>query len=99
MLGSLFGPSALSSLLRGGLEEVSATHRTIADRVASRETSSAQVTFTDELQAKAARAKAEADLQNDMTSLADTQLRYEADAKLLQQTYARLRTAIRGDRA
>jgi flagellar basal body rod protein FlgB len=29
-----------------------------------------------------------------MAELADTQLRYEADAKLLQAAYARLRTAI-----
>ena len=33
-----------------------------------------------------------------MTELADTQLRYEADARLLHDTYARLRTAVR-DRA
>lgn len=32
-----------------------------------------------------------------MTALADTELRYEADAKLLQAAYARLRSAIRGN--
>jgi flagellar basal body rod protein FlgB len=55
--------------------------------------------FEDKLQAEAARAQQEADLQRDMSALADTQLRYEADAKLLHDAYARLRTAIRGDRA
>jgi flagellar basal body rod protein FlgB len=34
-------------------------------------------------------------LERDMAALADTQLRYEADAKLLQAAYARLRTAMR----
>lgn len=96
MLRSLFGPDTLSSQLRGSLEEVSATHRVIADRVAQRLSSSAQPQFADQLQAEAARAQQEADLQHDMTSLADTQLRYETDARLLHGVYASLRTAIRG---
>ena len=98
MLRSLFGPSSVSSMLRGGLEETSATHRVIADRVAGRLSSAANPAFGDKLQAEAARAQAEADMQRDMTSLADTQLRYEADAKLLRDAYALMRTAIRGDR-
>jgi len=99
MLRSLFGPNALSSMLRGGLEEVGATHRVIADRVAGRLSSSAQPVFEDKLQAEAARAQQEVDLQRDMSALADTQLRYEADARLLHDAYARLRTAIRGNSA
>jgi flagellar basal body rod protein FlgB len=35
------------------------------------------------------------DLEAEMTSLADEQLRYEATAKLLEKTYAQLRTSIR----
>jgi flagellar basal body rod protein FlgB len=35
------------------------------------------------------------DLEAEMTSLADEQLRYEATAKLLEKTYAQLRTAIK----
>lgn len=34
-------------------------------------------------------------LEAEMTSLADEQLRYEATAKLLEKTYAKLRLAIR----
>jgi len=98
MLRSLFGTGTLTSLLRGGLEEVSATHRAIADRVAGRLSSSANPAFEDKLQAEAAKAQQEADLQNDMTSLADTQLRYEADARLLRDAYQQLRAAIKGDR-
>ena len=35
------------------------------------------------------------DLAAEMTSLADEQLRYEATEKLLEKTYAQLRTSIR----
>lgn len=37
----------------------------------------------------------EVDLETEMTSLADEQDRYEATAKLLEKTYAQLRTAIK----
>lgn len=35
------------------------------------------------------------DLEAEMTSLADEQLRYEATEKLLEKTYAQLRTSMR----
>ena len=35
------------------------------------------------------------DLEGEMASLADEQLRYEATAKLLQSTYQRIRTSMR----
>lgn len=96
MLRNLFGPSSVSSMLRGGLEETSATHRAIAAHVAGTLSSSTGVDFPGELQARTGQSRLdEADLQRDMAALADTQLRYEADAKLLQAAYARLRTAIR----
>ena len=94
MLKNLFGPTSTSSMLRGGLEEASATHRAIAARVAGALKSSAG-DFPGELEARTAQGRLdEADLQRDMAALADTQLRYEADAKLLHAAYARLRTAI-----
>ncbi len=96
MIRSLFGPSAVSSMLRGGLEEATATHRAIADRVANAAQSSTNTDFADAVSASAGAKKVnEADLQRDMASLADTQLRFEADAKLLQAAYSRLRMAIR----
>jgi flagellar basal body rod protein FlgB len=94
MLKGLFGPTSLTNILRGGLEEVSTTHRAIAARVASAQETSSSVDFADTLQKQAAQRVSEEDLQRDMAELADTQLRYEADAKLLQAAYARLRTAI-----
>ena len=96
MLKALFGPSTLTSMLRGGLEETSATHRTIADRVSGAIASSSNTDFSSALQAQRSKQKiSEADLERDMASLADTQLRYEADAKLLQGAYARLRAALK----
>jgi hypothetical protein len=87
-------------MLRGGLEETSLTHRAIAARVAGVLDASSSVDFSDALAASAAlAAKQPPDLEGDMAALADTQLRYEADAKLLQQAYARLRSAIRADHA
>lgn len=95
MLKGLFGPNSLTAMLRGGLEETSATHRVVAERVARALATSGNVDFADELQARTAQAKLdEADLQRDMAALADTQLRYEADAKLLRSAYDQLRSAI-----
>jgi flagellar basal body rod protein FlgB len=37
------------------------------------------------------------DGEGEMMSLADEQLRYETTAKLLEKTYAQLRTSIRGN--
>ncbi len=99
MLKDLFGPTSVTYMLRGGLEEASATHRAIADRVASATTASSSVDFSQQLGAKSGAAREQqADLQHDMASLADNELRYETDAKLLQAAYARLRTAVEDNR-
>jgi flagellar basal body rod protein FlgB len=36
------------------------------------------------------------DIETEMTSLADEQLRYEATARLLEKTYQQLRSSIKG---
>jgi flagellar basal body rod protein FlgB len=96
MLRGLFGPTSTTAMLRGGLEETSQTHRAIAERVARATAASTSTDFTDALQARAAANRLdEADLQRDMAALADTQIRFEADARLLQHAYQRLRTAMR----
>ncbi len=98
MLKELFGVGTQIAMLRGGLEEASATHRAIARHVAGALDASTSTEFASALQEKTAQQKlSEVDLERDMASLADTQLRYEADAKLLQGAYAQLRAAI-GDR-
>jgi hypothetical protein len=95
MIRGLFGVSTLPSRLRGGLEEASATQRGIGQRVADAMKVSTSTNFAEATQAQLARAReAEADIQRDMASLADTQIRFEADIQLLRETYQRLRTAI-----
>lgn len=95
MIRGLFGATTLPAALRGGLEEAAATQRDIGRRVARALDASTSVDFTSAVEAEMARARgAEEDLQRDMAALADTQLRYEADAQLLKEVYQRLRTAI-----
>ncbi len=93
MISGLFGRGTVTHELRGGLAEASATHRTIATRVSNAMERSTQSGFAGELDS--AMAGQEAELQRDMASLADTQLRYEAAARLLQKSYGDLRSAIR----
>jgi hypothetical protein len=92
MISGLFGQGTVTNTLRGGLAEASATHKVIAERVANAQQQSATIDFSGQLDAKLAM---EEDIERDMTSLADTQLRYDATAKLLQTSYAEYRSAIR----
>ncbi|HTO91414.1 MAG TPA: hypothetical protein VMJ70_09800 [Candidatus Sulfotelmatobacter sp.] len=93
MLRSLFGPDTVTSMLRGGLEETTASHRSIAARVAGASEASSNADFSGDLARSQA---AQADLEKDMAELADNQLRYEAEAHLLRAAYDRLRTAVGG---
>lgn len=81
----------MSHALRGGLDDASRAHRTIAEQVARGAGSSAvSTTATGD-----AAGSSDEELTRNMTALADTQLRFEATARLLQKTYADFRTAIR----
>jgi len=91
LIPSLFGEGAVTRNLRGALDELSATHKTIADRVANARQSSNNSDFQGALNNSLNK---EDTLANDMASLADTEMRYEATAKLLAKSYADLRTAI-----
>jgi flagellar basal body rod protein FlgB len=101
MIRSLFGSNTVVSMLRGGLEETSATQRGIADRVAQATEASANGDFADHLEAakggKTPKRMSDVDLQNEMAALADTQIRYEASSKLLHDAYGQIRTAIRSN--
>jgi flagellar basal body rod protein FlgB len=86
--------------LRQGLDASAARTRGIADRVAK-----ASLNNGDGFALPQASAGAGAtgqpvqgekvDLETEMMSLGDEQLRYETTAKLLEKTYAQLRTSIR----
>ena len=91
MIKALFGPSSPSYALRQALDASMQRHREIAQRVAGALTSSAQ--GSGEGGATGAATNGE-DLVQDMAALADTQIRYEAEARLLHAAYERLRSAI-----
>jgi flagellar basal body rod protein FlgB len=95
---SLFGPGTNSAMLRGGLDETSATQRTIAARVAgATSSSSTDGDFATQLgahQKGPVAPPSQVDLQQDMAALADTELRYETCAKLLSSEYAGIKSAI-----
>jgi flagellar basal body rod protein FlgB len=99
MIGSLFGSTTVVGMLRGGLEETSATQRGIANRVAQATSASATGDFAGELQAAtgglARKKMSDVDLQLEMAALADTQIRFEASSKLLHEAYGQIRTAMR----
>lgn len=91
MLKALFGPSSNAHTLRRGLDQEMVRHREIARRVAGALESSTQASGD----GAAGSPDAAADLATDMADLADTQLRYEAEARLLQLVYQGLRSSIR----
>lgn len=96
MLFGLVDRSTSATSLKGALDRSVERSRGIADRV-----SKASVQNGDgfALEAKAGTAVANANpvnLEDEMTALADEQLRFLATSRLLEKTYASLRTAIKG---
>ena len=90
-----------SSQLRQGLDASAARTRGIADRVAKASLGNADgfslpTVGPDGKPVQPAQAQGGVDVETEMMSLADEQLRYETTAKLLEKTYAQLRTSIRG---
>jgi hypothetical protein len=95
MIRSLFGPSSVAHALREGLDQEMAMHRAIAGRVSGALSSSTHSDFSRTLAEASKRPESrESDLLGDMAALADTQIRYEVEAKLLQGVYKGLREAI-----
>ena len=87
-----------SSSLRGALDASSARTRAIGDRVAKASLNNADgfaMPATTAESASGAKPGPPPDLEGEMVSLGDEQLRYEATAKLLQSAYSKLRTAIK----
>ena len=92
MLFGFFGRVSAAPQMRDALDASSQRVKGIAQRV-SGATLQNQSGFT---LPDGTTAPSEAvNLEAEMTSLADEQLRYETTAKLLEKTYARLRLSIR----
>lgn len=94
MFSSLFGAQSKIGQLRWSLDDSSRTQRGIAGRVAGALEGSGNADFDQALADQAAN-HPKVDLEQEMVSLASTQLRYDASAKLLSAAYQGLRTAIR----
>ena len=95
MIQSLFGTGTVVKTLKEGLDDQSVRQRVISDRVANATTPG--VDFADQLnQTMADGTPNGVNLQDEMAALADTSMRYDAAARLLQRTYQQFRTAING---
>src|SRR5512140_901719 len=92
MIRALFGSGTTPYMLRKSLDESMRAHREIAARIAGETESSSVASSTKD--GKAAGANASNDLSSDMSALADTQIRYETEARLLQLVYQGLRRSI-----
>lgn len=90
MIKALFGQSTVPATLREALDASMQRHREIGRRVA--EASAAASSSAD-----GAPGASEANLADDMAAMADTQLRYEAEARLLSLVYQGLRRSIRSN--
>lgn len=85
--------------LRSALDASAVRTRQIADRVAKGSLENQDgfaLAATTPESAGGAQPGPPIDLEAEMVSLADEQLRYEATAKLLQGTYQKIRLAVRG---
>jgi flagellar basal body rod protein FlgB len=98
MLFGFINRVSSAASLREGLDASSARARGIADRVAKASMQNADgfaLAATTAESAQGAQPGPPVDLEAEMVSLADEQLRYEATAKLLEKTYQKLRMSIR----
>lgn len=98
MLFGLIDRTTGATSLNAGLDRSSERQRGIADRVAK---ASLQNSDGFSLEAKGSTDQIAANanpvnIENEMVALADEQIRFAATAKLLEKTYASLRSAIRG---
>ncbi|MEO8633720.1 MAG: flagellar basal body rod C-terminal domain-containing protein [Gemmatimonadales bacterium] len=96
MFSGLFGSTTRIGTLRWSLDDSARTHKAIAGRVAGALDASGDADFNSALAAKQGQPQ-KVDLESEMVNLASTQLRYDASAKLLQQAYQGLRTAIKSN--
>ena len=93
MLHRLLGTGSAVSFLKQGLNESSERSRAIASRVANVSTPGSPF---EAVLAQAQGVEGGAiDLEREMVSLADEQIRYEAATRLLRKVYAQVRSSVR----
>jgi hypothetical protein len=96
MLYGFFGRVSAANQLREGLDIGSQRTRLIADRVAKASLQGADgFALPTEQAAPGSALEGPVDLEAEMVSLADEQLRFEATARLLQKAYQQIRSAMK----
>ena len=98
MLYGFVGRVSQANNLKEALDVGSQRTRTIADRVAKASMQNGDgfaLAATTAESAQGAQPGPPVDLEAEMVSLADEQIRFEATARLLQRAYQSLRTSIR----
>jgi hypothetical protein len=98
MLYGFFGRVSAANDLKQGLDVSSQRARLIADRVAKATLTGADgfaATLQTVQNGTAPTADEPVDLEAEMVSLADEQIRYETTARLLQKAYQNIRSSLR----
>ena len=100
MLFGLIDRATIASPLKSALDQSVERSRGIADRVSKATLNNGDgfALKTNEAGADAAGNANPVNIEEEMTALADEQLRFLATSRLLEKTYASLRTAIKGER-
>jgi hypothetical protein len=96
MLARLIGEGTVAAQLKGGLDDSTRAVRGIAHRVANASTPGGPGTpdFAVALEAAVDPDGRPVDLEREMVSLADEQLRYETATNLLQKIYQQIRQSV-----
>lgn len=94
MLVRLLGKEATPQGLKGELDRTTGELRGIAHRVANLSTPGFEP-FEDVMN-RVGNGEAPPSLEDEMISLADNQLRFEATSRMLQQVYRQLRSSVGG---
>jgi len=95
MLNGVLGRATNANDLKDALDLSSTRTRAIAQRVAQSTVNGNGFALPIDPATGLPTQTDQVDMEAEMTSLADEQVRYEATAKLLEKTYAQLRTAIK----
>ena len=95
MLYGFVGRVSQANNLKEALDVSSQRTRLIADRVARASLAGGGFALPAEGQAPGSTGTGPVNLEAEMVSLADEQIRFEATARLLQRAYQSLRTSIR----
>ncbi|MES2521536.1 MAG: hypothetical protein V4617_02475 [Gemmatimonadota bacterium] len=98
MLFGLIDRASTASPLKSALDKSVERSRGIADRVSKATLNNGDGFALESNKSQSGSNANPVNVEEEMTSLADEQLRFLATSRLLEKTYASLRTAIRGER-